>query len=293
LKVIHINGIPKTIMIKNTNFFNVWALACHAVSKYGVVVPSGPNYTSNPEYVPPLIKEVRACIEHGEDSINQMLNMRIPPLYMQHEGIQEYINQLTPGTKEFEHGRTFHYTYGLRLREMRKYYKYCDWTAHTECTGYINYNKCEYYNEGKFTANECYIDQLQFISEHLDPFNKRLEAITWIPEIDLPSTIKDENKRSVPCLQQLHIENYYDKYYTIVSTWRSRDLYKAHPWNMVGLVNTIDKLIQATRERLGLPKLKLVQVVEFIDSLHIYENEWDQAKKVPVDAKAISNCLFI
>jgi len=171
-------------MIKNCNLWNTWALACYAVDKYGVLVPSGPNYTSNPDYVPTNIKEVTMTIEHGPASINQMLNKQLPPLYPQKQGVDSYINQMTAGTDEFEHGRTFHYTYGLRLREM-------------PCG-------CEY------------IDQLDFIAEHLDAFNKRLQAITWIPNVDLPSTIVDELKQSVPC---------YD-IYTEVLTYSGWKLFK-------------------------------------------------------------------
>jgi len=267
--VIYIHGIPKTVMIKNANLTNTWALACYAVDKYGVIVPSGPNYTLNPEYIPPNIKEIRACIEHGEDAIAQMLDKKIPDLYPQHDGLEQYINQLTPGTNEYEHGRTFHYSYGLRLEEMFR--------PSTE----------------DFSDGCLYIRQLNFIAENLAPFNKRMQAITWIPEIDLPNTIVDENIKSVPCLQRVHPENYYDKYYSLTLGWRSRDLFKAYMWNIDGLINAIDTLIQAKREQLGQSKLKLVQVVEFIDSLHVYEPDWDDTKKVPIDAKTIANCLYI
>lgn len=285
--------IPPTLMIKNGNLWNTWALACYATNRYGVLVPSGPNYTNNPDYTPPNIKEVTMTIEHCEESINQMMNKSFPPLYPQKQGVENYINQLIPGTEEFEHGRTFHYTYGLRLGELR-----------CPCMSIINTGECACADgcldrcaiyDVKTTKDDiiCYIDQLEFIAEHLDAFNKRLEAITWIPEIDLPSTIMDEMVRSVPCLQRIRIENYYNKYYVLFFDWRSRDLYKAHPYNMIGLVNAIDSLIQEKRAELGQSKLKLVKIVEFIDSLHIYEPDIETSLKIPVEAKIISDCLFI
>ena len=287
--MIYIHGIPKTVMIKNADLMNTWALACYAVNKYGVIVPSGPNYTSNPDYIPPRIKEIRAVIEHDEKSITQMLNKKIPGLYPQHKGLEQYINQLTPGNADYEHGRTFHYSYGLRLREMDCL---CDYYC-GPCDGFVGYYRCEYYDKGIYTEGECYLDQLNFIAEHLEPFNKRMQAITWIPEIDLPNTIVDENIKSVPCLQRTHLENYYDKYYSLLLDWRSRDLFKAYMWNIDGLICAIDTLIQEKREQLGQPKLKLVQVVEFIDSLHAYEPEWEKAAKVPIEAKTIIECLHI
>jgi thymidylate synthase len=283
--------IPKTLMIKNCNLWNTWALACYAVNKYGVLVPSGPNYTNNPDYVPPNIKEVTMTIEHGPESINQILDKALPPMYPQKQGVDDYINQLTPGTKEFEHGRKFHYTYGLRLREIL-----CPrrGTFEGEECPYNNIQECESYDV-YCIDNEirCYIDQLEFIAKHLDAFNKRMQAITWIPEIDLYSTIMDEMKQSVPCLQRIRIENYYDEYYILTMDWRSRDLYKAHPYNMVGLINSIDTLIQETREKQGQSKLKLVKIVEFIDSLHIYEPELEVTSRIPIDVNTIMNCLYI
>lgn len=278
-------NIPSTAMIKNTGFTNAWALACYTVNKYGITVPSTPNYTPNPDYIPPLIKEIRCTIEYGEDAINEILNKKIHPLYPHHEGIEEYIRQLIPGTEEYEHGRTFHYSYGLRLREMK-----CPRLADV-CN---RPNRCSVYNcninNGKLY---CYLDQLKFIVEHMDAFNKRQQTITWIPEIDLPSTIMDEMIQSVPCLRSVRLENYYDEYYVILTTWRSRDLFKASQWNTIGYVNMIDQLVQESRERLGQSKLKLVQVVEMIESLHAYEADWDRIASVPIDTKSISNCLFI
>jgi len=280
-------------MIKNCNFWNTWALACYAVSKYGVIVPSGPNYTNNPDYIPPNIKEITATIEHGPESIKQMLEKALPPMYPQKQGVDNYINQLIPGTEEFEHGRTFHYTYGLRLRELR-----CPRMS-VDNIGECAYSDtctdiCNKYDV-KTTKDDiiCYMDQLEFIAEHLDSFNKRLEATTVIPEIDLFASICDEMVQSIPCLRSLKIENYYDKYYVIIMRWRSRDLYKAHPYNLVGLINAIDSLIKEKRKEQGKSELELVKIVEFIDSLHTYEAELEQAARVPVEAKIINTCLFI
>lgn len=284
-----IEKLPPTIMIKNSDFLNTWALACYSVDKYGIVIPASPNYTDNPNYRSPLIKEVAGTIEYGEDAIKQILDKIIHPLYPHHNGIVEYINQLTPGTEEFENGRGFHYSYGLRLREMNCM---CDYFI-GPCDGVIGDYDCEYYNKGEYTEGKCYLDQLKFIAQNLDPFNKRMQAITWIPNIDLEATIVDEMKQSVPCLQRLRAENYYDKYYTLITNWRSRDLFKASMWNTIGYVNTIDTLIKEERKKLELPELKLMKVVEFIDSLHVYEQDWDKLSKVPIDAHTISNCLFI
>lgn len=282
--------LPPTIMIKNCDFLKIWSLINYAINKYGIIVPSSPNYTNNPNYNPPLIKEVIATIVHDETSIQQILNKIIHPMYLHHDGIDQYINQFVVGSEEYEHGRTFHYSYGLRLQE---YPGFCSNYNERLCDGYIEDYVCEDYNSGRFTDGVCYINQLKFISEHLDAFNKRLQAVTWVTELDLNASIVDEMKKSVPCLQRIRIENYYDKYYTIVLSYRSRDAFKAFVWNDIGLIVMIDNLIKQKRKELNLSELKLVQVVEFIDSLHAYEADWNALSKVPIDCKTIENCLFI
>ena len=56
--------------------------------------------------------------------------------------------------------------------------------------------------------------------------------------------------------------------------WRSRDLFAAWNSNMVGLLTMI------RREVLDPNNLKLVKVVDFCNSLHIYEADWEEASKV-------------
>jgi len=281
-------------MVKNAKLSQTWALLIYATYKYGMTIRASPNYTINRNLKIPLTKDITATIEYKEDAINEIFNRIIHPMYLQHNGYEDYEMQFIPGTKQFKHATDldsgFHYTYAGRLRRRSKCEEGIDYR---ECHGYMGWNKCKYYNNGGYTDNECYTDQLKFIAEHLDAFNRRLQAITWDVNEDLPATIVDEDTKSVPCLQRVKIRNLGNGGYEVNLTWRSRDLSKAYLFNILGLINSIDNLIQTTRERLGQPKLKLVKIVEFIDSLQIYETEWDIAAKVPIDCKTIANCLFI
>lgn len=258
------NDYPPTVMFKNTDLNTTWAMAVYTVSKFGKILPASPNYTDNPNHVILLTKDICATFEYTDKALRDIKNRIIHEKYPHHRGYEQYEAQFKPGTPEFEHGKTFHYYYAGRLRRFPS-------------------NKVE----------EDFIDQLKFIAEHLDAFNRRLQAITWITETDLPAAIVDEDKQSVPCLQRVQLRNLGNGYYEILLNWRSRDLYKAYLWNILGLINSIDELVQASRLRLGQEPLELVKVVDHISSLHIYETEWEDAKKIPIDIPLFSKCVFI
>ena len=285
---------PPTIMVKGSTLSQTWAILVYATYKYGMTIQASPNYTNNPNLKISFTKDVAAVIEYKEDAINEIFNRIIHPMYGQHNGYEDYEMQFIPGTKQFKHAidinTGFHYTYVGRLRR-KSICKMED--DYRKCSGYYDWHKCDCYNDGEYMDWCCYVDQLKFIAEHLDPFNRRLQAITWDIEEDLPATIMDEDKKSVPCLQRVKVRNLGNGFYEIVLNWRSRDASKAYLFNILGLVNSIDQLIQESREKLGQPKIKLAKITEFIDSLQIYETEWDVASKVPIDCKTIENCLFI
>ncbi len=113
------------------------------------------------------------------------------------------------------------------------------------------------------------VDQLRAIGELLPKgISRRRQAITWIPERDL--FVKEDQ----PCLQRLWVRNLGDGNAEMHCMWRSRDLYAAWNSNMVGLLTMVK------RELLEPNNLKLVKVVDFCNSLHIYEADWEAALKV-------------
>ncbi len=113
------------------------------------------------------------------------------------------------------------------------------------------------------------VDQLKAIKDLLPQgVSRRRQAITWIPERDL--FVKEDQ----PCLQRLWVRSIGNGSAELHCMWRSRDLYAAWNSNMVGLLTMIK------REVLEPDNLKLVKVVDFCNSLHIYEADWDAASKV-------------
>lgn len=113
------------------------------------------------------------------------------------------------------------------------------------------------------------VDQLKAIRDLLPQgVSRRRQAITWIPERDL--FVKEDQ----PCLQRLWVRAIGEGNAEMHCMWRSRDLYAAWNSNMIGLLTMIK------REVLEPNNLKLVKVVDFCNSLHIYEADWEEATKV-------------
>ncbi len=113
------------------------------------------------------------------------------------------------------------------------------------------------------------VDQLKAIKDLLPQgVSRRRQAITWIPERDL--FVKEDQ----PCLQRLWVRAIGDGNAEMHCMWRSRDLYAAWNSNMVGLLTMIK------REVLEPNNLTLIKVVDFCNSMHIYEADWESALKV-------------
>jgi len=113
------------------------------------------------------------------------------------------------------------------------------------------------------------VDQLKAIRDLLPQgVSRRRQVITWIPERDL--FVKEDQ----PCLQRLWVRALGDGNAEMHCMWRSRDLFAAWNSNMVGLLTMIK------REVLEPNDLKLVKVVDFCNSMHIYEADWEAASKV-------------
>ncbi|HEY9245590.1 MAG TPA: thymidylate synthase [Candidatus Methanoperedens sp.] len=125
------------------------------------------------------------------------------------------------------------------------------------------------------------VDQLKAIRDLLPQgVSRRRQAITWIPERDL--FVKEDQ----PCLQRLWVRSLGDGNAEMHCMWRSRDLYAAWNSNMVGLLTMIK------REVLEPNNLKLIKVVDFCNSLHIYEADWDDASKVRPLPRSPQNMRF-
>ena len=106
--------------------------------------------------------------------------------------------------------------------------------------------------------------------------SRRNQAILWVPEIDT-------ELEHCPCLQRIWIrvidEPDTNSFVTtkgrveVHFTWRSRDLYGAWMSNLVGLVYMIYNEVLGT-------EYEIVKLVDYCDSLHIYDSDWAKAREI-------------
>lgn len=155
------------------------------------------------------------------------------------------------------------------------------------------------------TLESLFIDQLKVIRENIAKrienggdclVSNRDQIITWIPDRDMfvsedqpclqrlqffvheyPHTHKDTYTRMgvLPNLnQEITEEEHHKGKVEFHVSWRSRDLFAAWNSNMIGLITMLNKEIFEPNN------LDLVRVVDFCNSLHIYELDFVQAETV-------------
>jgi len=194
-----------------------------------------------------LCKDISLITELSGNAIQQIKDRQFHPLYPQQKGVDAYVKQFDPSISEcvkiLDPYMGFDYTYYERL-----------FLRHL---------------------------QMYKIIENFHPYNRRLQATTWIPEKDLFSN------ESTPCLQRVSMRNYGDGTCEITFTWRSRDLYKAYQMNMVGLVGAI---IPKLEDKYG---VECVKITDRIDYAHVYEDDWEIARKIPVDMRLTHRCILV
>ncbi len=138
------------------------------------------------------------------------------------------------------------------------------------------------------------IDQLKVIRENIAKriekggeclVSNRDQVITWVPDRDM---FVSEDQ---PCMQRIQFfiyeypilgkENSQSKIKLYKKgkaefhvSWRSRDGYAAWNSNMIGLTKMLNKEIFEPNN------LELIRVIDFCNSFHIYEGDWESASKV-------------
>ena len=107
--------------------------------------------------------------------------------------------------------------------------------------------------------------------------SNRSQVITWVPHYD-------PNIHS-PCLQRIQIRYITDNCVDIHLTWRSRDLYRAWQPNIICIIEMLN------REVIKPNGCKIIRLIDFNDSLHIYRADIEEAKRiktVPVSPQEIN-----
>ena len=130
--------------------------------------------------------------------------------------------------------------------------------------------------------DECTINQIDLAIARIaeTPYSRRAIMTTTIPFID------DRLKEDVPCLREIQLRAVEtDKNELVLNmntTWRSRDLYKAWPDNIIGITFLQGRIAGLIEKKSG-RKTRVGSYADYSSSLHIYgsyfnEIEGDTAK---------------
>lgn len=125
----------------------------------------------------------------------------------------------------------------------------------------------------RFTNYDNNINQLDELRLNLEdqiyndtPSNQN-QMITWNPKIDIKSN-------SPPCLQNIWVRYIGNENVEVHWHFRSRDLFTAWQANIIALIYMLNEYVINPHE------CKIVKIVDYCDSLHIYKSDMAEAKKV-------------
>ncbi|MCD1294011.1 thymidylate synthase [Methanocella sp. CWC-04] len=114
-------------------------------------------------------------------------------------------------------------------------------------------------------------DQLKWMQEQLKSLryeSKRIQAITWIPEVDC------NKKEDQPCFQRIWVYPYRNNRLDVHIHYRSWDFFKAFEANIIAFQELIkDELTGPTDFMLG--SLRCIG-----DNVHIYEDDFQKVEEI-------------
>jgi thymidylate synthase-like protein len=117
------------------------------------------------------------------------------------------------------------------------------------------------------------VDQMAMAVERVvdTPYSRRAVATTSVPNID-PFLQED-----VPCLREIQLRCPEDADGNLVlnmnTMWRSRDLYKAWPDNVIGITFLQSVLAREIQEKMGRP-VRVGSYADYSSALHIYGQDF-------------------
>ena len=133
-----------------------------------------------------------------------------------------------------------------------------------------------YYDRLTYRADVNQLDMMRYgLKEQITSgiFSNRNQATTWIPAID-------SGHPAAPCLQRVWIRYLGDNKVEVHLTWRSRDLFTAWQANIIAIIDMLN------RDVIRPNGCKIVRLVDFSNSLHIYNSDITAAwavEQVPIN----------
>lgn len=128
-----------------------------------------------------------------------------------------------------------------------------------------------------------YIDQLAYIRDTIGTRqgSRRIKAQLWIPEDDL-FTFEDQ-----PCFQDIFFEYLGDGDVHLEINFRSWDLFNGLPFNLPGILNLIYKEVLEPND------MRVSRLTCNGRDTHIYQANWDDARKVIIQADDMRKIVYL
>lgn len=242
--------IPPTNLIEETSFLKAWERQTRFCNNFGMILPAVEKVEENKKIV--MTKDITSIIVLTGNAIQEVIDGKLHPDFPTKEKfLAEYKRQVTykfiKEHRELPIDAQFEYLYIERL--------------------------CKY--ELLFPRT---FKQLNFLREQLDKhgINRRTQAITW-------DVAKDSLSNDPPCLQRIWIRPLkFDMQIPnekipieLHLTWRSRDGKKAWMTNEIAIIYMMMKYVFKD-------KYEIVKIVDYCDSFHIYEDDWDSTKNIRI-----------
>jgi thymidylate synthase len=239
--------LSKTNRIRSTNFKNAWYEAIKFVLLDGIEFTFG-----TPGEGKVAFDSVQEIILTGH-ALRQIEDHVVHPQYkFGGKRLEEYCKEFT---SEF-------------LREYNNKTRECD------RFDYMYYERLTRHSGIDDGIYDCETDQLEIMNERLgDQLDSEIasnfcQAITW--EVGRDGTYA----YSSPCLQRIWMRWYEPNIVDVHLSWRSRDLYGAWPSNIVAITEMLN------REVIKPNKCEIGRIIDYSDSLHIYDYNLEEAKLV-------------
>ena len=245
--------IPPTNLIDETSFLKAWERQTRFCNNFGMILPAVEKVEENKKII--MTKDITSIIVLTGNAIQEVIDGKLHPDFPTKEKF----------LKEYQQQVTCEYALSHRKLPIDEQFEYLYIERLTGCT---------------VEEFENMVNQLEVMSKQHEKYgiNRRTQAITWIPEIDLYS-------EEPPCLQRLWarplrmeqnpIEENESKKIPIELhlTWRSRDGKKAWMTNEVAILCMMYRYVFKD-------KYEVVKIVDFCNSFHIYEDDWEDKNKI-------------
>lgn len=228
--------------LEERNFHNAWAKAIHAVLRDGPDLVIGGGDERKP------IRDSCMLISMTGNAIKQIEAHEVHPQYP-FRRVEDYCREFT---------RPFLDEYYAKPEKERFSYLY-----------FARLARYAPLSEARV------VDQIALLKDALaqqitqNITSNRAQAITWYVPSDL-------QRSSPPCLQRIQIRYLPEHTVDVHLTWRSRDLFTAWQSNIVCLIEMLN------REVIKPNNCTIVRIIDYSDSLHLYQRDLEDAKQIKV-----------